>query len=488
MNEQGTGDAPAGPWVRLAALAAVIALAVALTAALVESGEPGGPAVDLSGAPLDEDPFAYEDARGGEFEARAAAGVAHVLYANSPGGATETARMVSRYRDEIERAAAGSQVDPDVLEAMVFLESAGRSQVIAGDDPEAAAGLAQIVASTATSLLGMQVDLEESRRLTKQINRAYEFGQAERAERLTAERARIDERFDPEAALAGAVRYLEEARARFGSDDLAVVSYHMGIGNLEDVISTYVSEEPGADPGDLPYAEIYFASSPLDHPATWELLSSFGDESSEYLWKVRAAEGIMRLYRNDPQALRALEALHAAKATGEEAFHPLGQTESFADPGELADAWNSGAIVPVPESPELGYAIDDGIGRLAADLGADPALYRGLRPEAVAGLIYLAGLTREVNGGGQLRLTSAVRDGSYQELLTQHNPQATDSYSLHTTGWSFDIARDYESDAQGEAFQFALDRLQALAVIDYAYEPGAIHITVSNEIGPLLRG
>ena len=374
-----------------------------------------------------------------------------------------------------------------MLEAMVFLESAGRSQVIAGDDPEAAAGLAQIVASTATSLLGMQVDLEASRRLTKQINRAYEFGQAERAERLTAERARIDERFDPEAALAGAVRYLDEARGRFGSDDLAVVSYHMGIGNLEDVISTYVSEEPGADPADLPYAEIYFDSSPLDHPATWELLSSFGDESSEYLWKVRAAEGIMRLYRNDPEALRELEALHAAKATGEEAFHPPDETESFADPGELADAWNSGAIVPVPESPELGYAIDDGIGRLAGELGADPALYRGLRPEAVAALIYLAGLTSEVNGGGALSLTSAVRDGSYQDLLTQRNPQATDDYSLHTTGWSFDIARDYESDAQAEAFQFALDRLQALALIDYAVEPGAIHVTVSNEIGPLLR-
>ena len=448
MTEQGTGDASAGPWARLAALGAVIALAVALTAALVESGDSSGPAVDLSGASLDEDPFAYEDARRGEFEARAAAGVAHVLYANSPGGATETARMVSRHRDEIERATSGSQVDPDVLEAMVFLESAGRSQVIAGDDPEGAAGLAQIVASTATGLLGMRVDLEESRRLTKQINRAYEFGRAERAERLTAERARIDERFDPEAALAGAVRYLEEARARFGSDDLAVVSYHMGIGNLENVISTYVSEEPGADPGDLPYAEIHFASSPLDHPATWELLSSFGDESSEYLWKVRAAEGIMRLYGNDPEALRELEALHAAKATGEEAFHPPDETESF----------------------------------------ADPALYRGLRPEAIAALIYLAGLTSEVNGGGQLRLTSAVRDGSYQSLLTERNPQATDDYSLHTTGWSFDIARDYESDAQAQAFQFALDRLQALALIDYAVEPGAIHVTVSSEIGPLLRG
>jgi len=488
MTEQGTSGADAGPWARFAALAAVIALAAALVAALVAADDPGQPAVDLSGGALEDDPFAYEDARRGEFEARAAAGVAHVLYANSPGGVTETARMVTRYRDEIERATAGSQVDPDVLEAIVFLESAGRSQVIAGGDPEGAAGLTQIVASTATSLLGMRVDLEQSTRLTRQINRAYEFGQAERAERLTAERARIDERFDPEAALAGAVRYLTEARGRFGSDELAVVSYHMGIGNLENVISTYVSEEPDADPVAIPYAELYFNSSPLDHPATWDLLSSFGDESSEYLWKVRAAEGILRLYRNDPEALGELEALHAAKATGEEAFHPLDETDSFADSGELADAWNSGEIVPIPESPELGYAIDEGMGRLAGDLGADPALYRGLRPEAVAALIYLAGLTSEVNGGGALRLTSAVRDGSYQDLLSARNPQATDDYSLHTTGWSFDIARDYESDAQAEAFQFALDRLQALALIDYAVEPGAIHVTVSNEIGPLLRG
>ena len=487
MSEPGTNGGGAGPWARIAALAAVIVLGVALIAALAGSGDSRGPVVDLSGASLEDDPFAYEDARRGEFEARAAAGVAHVLYANSPGGATETAGIVSAYRDEIERATRGTAVDPDVLEAIVFLESAGRSQVIAGDDPEAAAGLVQIVASTATDLLGMRVDLEESRRLTRGINRAYEFSRTERAKRLTAARARIDERFDPEAALAGAVRYLMEARARFASDELAVVSYHMGIGNLEDVISAYVSEEPGADPAGLPYAEIYFNSSPLSHPDTWGLLSGFGDESSEYLWKVRAAEGIMRLYRGDPEALRRLEELHAAKATGEEAFHPLDETESFADPGELADAWNSGGIVPLPESPELGYAIDDGLGRLAPQLGADPALYRGLRPEALAGLVYLAGVTASVNGGGELRVTSAVRDGSYQELLAERNPEATDDYSLHTTGWSFDVARDYESDAQAKAFQFALDRLQVLALLDYAYEPGAIHVTVSDEVGPLLR-
>lgn len=488
MTPQGANDAGAGPLARLGALGAALALTAALVAGLAASDDPAAPAVSLEGAPLEGDPFAYEPDRRGEFETRAAAGVAHVLYANSPGGASQTARLVARQRDRIERATQSTGVDPDVLEAMVYLESAGRSQVIAGDDPEAAAGLAQIVASTATDLLGMEVDLEASRALTEQINRAYEFGQTERAERLTAERARIDERFDPEAALAGAVRYLEIARERFGSDELAVVSYHMGIGNLEQVISNYLSEEPdpGGDP--VPYAELYFNSSPLDHPETWDLLASFGDESSEYLWKVRAAEGILRLYRSDRAQLRKLEDLHGGGPTGEQAFHPPDSTQAFENVDELEDAYTDGIIVPTPESPELGIDVDDGIARLAPDADADAVLYHGLRPEALVTLIYLAGRTREVNGGGTLRVTATARDRAYEQQLAERDPLAGDHSPLHATGWSFDIARDYESDQQAQAFQFALDRLQALALIDYAVERDVIHVTGSSEVGPLLGG
>jgi soluble lytic murein transglycosylase-like protein len=477
---------PAGPWARLAALGAAVAMVVALLAGLAASGDSGAPPVSLSGAPLEGDPFEYEPDRRGEFEARAAAGLAHVLYANSPGGVDGTARLVARYREEIERAAAPAGIDPDVLEAIVFLESAGRSQVIAGGDPEGAAGLVQIVASTGSDLLGMKVDLERSRELTRKINRAYELGKLEHARRLTAERARVDERFDPEASLDGAVRYLEIARNRFGADDLALVSYHMGIGNLEQVISTYVSEEPEAS-DELSYAELYFNSSPIDHPETWDLLASFGDESSEYYWKVRAAEGIMRLYRDEPAELGALARLHHGRATGEEVFHPPQSTEAFADPEELEDAWRASRIVPIPETPELGYVVDPGVAGLAGELGADPALYRGLRPEAVATLVYLAGRVREINGGSNLVVASAVRDGAYQELADDDH-EAADGYSLHTTGWSFDIARDYESDAQAGAFQFVLDRLQALALIDYSVEPDVIHVTASNEVDPLLSG
>ncbi len=94
---------------------------------------------------------------------------------------------------------------------------------------------------------------------------------------------------------------------------------------------------------------------------------------------------------------------------------------------------------------------------------------------------------REINDGeGALRVSSAVRDQAYQDQLVGVNSEATPNYSLHTTGYAFDIPREYSSDSQAQAFQFVLDRLRALNVIDYAVEPSAIHVVVSDEAAALL--
>jgi hypothetical protein len=469
----------------LAAAAIVALIGLASATGLGDGGSLGLFADDV---PEDQEPFPYEASRRAEFEARAAAASSHVVFANSPGGALATAQRVARFRGQIEAATAGSEVDPDLLEAMVFLESAGRPEVIAGKDPELAAGLTQIVASTGISLLGMRVDLERSRELTVQARRAFRQGKTGKVNRFLRQRAQVDERFDPDKALEGAVRYLEIARERFGADDLAVESYHMGIGNLQDVIRTYT--DSGGPVGGLvaehglTYAQLFFDASPSNHPETWDLLSGFGDESSEYYWKVLASRQIMRLYREDRGELDRLERLNAAKATAEEVFHPRGETEVFADPDELAAAWRDGEIVPIPDGEDLGLVVGDRLGELAAELDVDPALYRGLRPQALQVLTLMTRWVRELNGdSGTLTVTSAVRDGAYQRALGKQNPEATDAYSLHTTGWSFDIWRHYESDAQAASFQFVLDRLQALSVIDYAVEPDAIHVTVSGETG-----
>ena len=83
-------------------------------------------------------------------------------------------------------------------------------------------------------------------------------------------------------------------------------------------------------------------------------------------------------------------------------------------------------------------------------------------------------------------MTSTVRDEEYQQLLRDGNPEATHGYSLHTTGYAFDVRRRYENGRHAQAFQFLLDDLTARNLIAWIREPGAIHITVSSKADRLV--
>jgi Family of unknown function (DUF5715) len=523
-----------GGVVLLVGIAAALAYAVLGLTGLLDRDERSSDQIFAGAVAGDsaQDPFAWTSDRRGDFEAAAADGFSHVLYELSPGGALASARRTARFRKQIERAADEHGVSADLMEAMVLLESAGRPQVIAGGiDPANASGLAQIVASTGIDLLGMRIDLARSQQLTDRILSSSALAErlrrraarelerrgkkrARKTRRLIArakaaerdartagrERVRADARFYPPDALDGMARYLEIADRRFGREDLAVTSYHMGIGNLGDVVGAYVSPEEAELPlpdlielRDLSYAQLYFDSSPLEHEAAWAILSRLSDDSSTYYWRVLAALEIMRLFRQDREELKRLAALHGKKATAEEVFHPEGDTRTFDDPGELADGLDSGELVRLPAGGKYGFAVGRQLGELAGRLGADRSLYRALRPEALATLIYMSGRVQAITGTQgkkgrkhRLTVTSAVRDRAYQAALVGRNPEATPAYSLHTTGYSFDILRDYANDRQAGAFQFALDRLKALGLIDYAVEPEAIHVTVSNRADRLL--
>src|SRR4051794_38436465 len=117
------------------------------------------------------DPYAWEPSRAADLEQRAAAGNSHVLYALSPGGVVTSAERTARWRPLIERAAAAARLDPDMLEALVFLESAGREDARAPGGLDAAAGLTQILAETGNALLGMHVDVAASSRHTRRLER-----------------------------------------------------------------------------------------------------------------------------------------------------------------------------------------------------------------------------------------------------------------------------------------------------------------------------
>ncbi len=472
---------------RVAMLAGALVL-VALLAGLALRGDAPAPGVPVVPTPPGEqgggqpipDPFAYDPGDEDVLVRRAAAGTAHVLYARSPGGAAATAERVTRWRPQVEAAAKQAGVAPDLLEALVFLESAGREDAMAGDTA-GAVGLTQILAETGQNLLGMHVDVRRSARLTRRIDRALRHLDLAKAQSLRRERRTVDDRYDPGKALEGTARYLTIALRELGREDLAFVSYHMGIGNLQGVLKAYGEERPS-------YARVYFDSTPEHHGDVQRRLASFGDDSSTYLWKLYAARDIMRMSREDPAELARLQSLQTAKNSAEEVLHPLDGTPRFDTPDALKAAWDDGDIRAFPNQPELtGLARDGRMGELAQRVGAEPALYRGLRPEALAMALYIGAQTREFAGGdGPLVVTSTVRDEAYQQQLMRRNREATHNYSLHTTGWSFDVARIYESKRQALAFQFVLDRLQVLDAIAWVREPGAIHITVSSDAKSLL--
>src|SRR5262249_7753178 len=151
---------------------------------------------------------------------------------------------VEAFRPLVEHAVHGSGLDPELIEAIVFLESGGRPDAIAGgQDVANASGLTPIVAQTGTGLPRMSDDLARSQKRTDATARARPRGDATAAARLEAQRRAADPRFDPARALAGTVRYLTFARDRLGREDLAVVSYHMGVGNLEAAIRAYTGDQ-----------------------------------------------------------------------------------------------------------------------------------------------------------------------------------------------------------------------------------------------------
>ena len=379
---------------------------------------------------LKDDPWAYTADREGEFESRAAAGHSHVIYVKSPGGIVATAARVARWRPQIEAASDDAGVDPDLIEGMVLLESAGRPDARASDDLEGAVGLTQILAQTATGLLGMQVDVKRSERLTRKLERAR--GPREAA-RLRAARARVDERFDPEKSLAGTGRYLKTAMDEFGREDLAVVSYHMGIGNLQQVLGAYGDSEAS-------YPQLYFDASPDRHPRAYRLLAGLGDDSKTYFWRVLASREVMRLYRRDRVKLRRLAELQSASDSGELVLHPPDRTKSFESQEDIDSATADGELRPVAGG--------------------------ALRPEAYALLVFIRDGVRNVSGvKAPLTVTRTARpDGG-----------------IHATGYAFDISRTYANGRQAEAFQFMLDRLQALNLIAWTRDARTIHITASSE-------
>ena len=309
-----------------------------------------------------------------------------------------------------------------MLEAIVFVESAGRPDVIAGNDPADAAGLTQILAQTGQSLLGMHIDLAASRKLTAEINRRLGQRPARARRPGWSAAGRADRRPLQPAAGARRDRALPAARPA-----------PVRAPGPRDRVLPHGDRQPAARAGlydggtPVPYAQLYFDTAPIATRAAFNMLAGFGDDSSLYYWRILGAAQIMRLYRQRPLGAGAARfAAGEPRARRPRCCTRPTRTSAFADPDALYDAYaeHAAGAAALQRLAAWGSAY-------AAGIGADgQAARRSPRPcTAGCGRRRSTSWSSSRRGCGRCRaaaqpliVSSAVTDARYQQQLGGGGP------------------------------------------------------------------
>ena len=348
-------------------------------------------------------------------------------------------------RSRPRRAAPG--VDPDLLEALVFLESAGREDAIAGDT-EGAVGLTPDPRrDRAEPARDAGRRRRAARRLTRRIGRAVENGRDREGRGAAARAARGRRALRPGVkALAGTARYLTIAQERARPRGPRVRLLPHGDRQPPGRARAYGEERPS-------YARVYFDSTPDRHAD-----------------RAAPADGVRRRLVELP-----VEALRGARDHAPVPRRPgrAGAARRRCRPQELgrggAAPARRDAAVRHPDGSSRRRGTTDrsarsrtirrspawrATGAWASSRSGSarrPRLYRGLRPEALAMALYIGAQVREYAGGDGAadRHLDRARRGLPAPARAAGNREATRNYSLHTTGWAFDVARDYASRAPG---------------------------------------
>ena len=317
----------------------------------------------------------------------------------------------------------------------------------------------------------MHIDLAAQPQADRSDRRASGNDRSALAARLERRRAAIDDRFNPPKALVATVRYLQIAQRRFGRPDLAIESYHMGIGNLQHVLDALRRRASRCRT-----RSCTSTPPPTTTRAAYNLLAGFGDDSSLYYWRILGAAQIMRLYRSDRAALTPTRLAAGGLGSSGEVLHPPDRTPAFSDPDALYGAYAEHELVRCRPTPRaLGLAYDAGIGAEARRLKvAGDAV-----PGAASGCARSAG--RACGAGADVVGRRAAADRLQRGHRARYQQTLGGADRTATTGYSFTIARRYVNRSQAAAFQAMLDRLQSLNLIAWERFTGVIEVTVASD-------
>ena len=328
----------------------------------------------------------------------------------------------------------------DWQEADLLLEAGGNADAVS---PSHAVGVAQWLAGTGKGV-GLTVKLPDSNRLTGKIDLlkwkiawakyrlspAFDpkipgnpgFDQTKAAkelpllrtelESLRAKRRKIDQRYDPRAAVFAQTRYLLRISGRFPSADWLFQAYHGGEGGVKRTLkdflgpqwpgSTAPAIQSGNNGGPLSFEDLYFATTPKARPEAFSYLYGRSDDHRHYWWKLRSAQETLAAYRKDKAAFKAAwEALLPGRSNAA-LWYPDAANHAFADFSAIAQSQKNGALVPVASGNGLTVRPPEIEPSHAAELQA-------LRPESRGALLFLNSVYWQSGGTAPLEIADLTR-------------------------------------------------------------------------------
>ena len=328
----------------------------------------------------------------------------------------------------------------DWQEADLLLEAGGGADAVS---PSHAVGVAQWLAGTAKGV-GLTVNLADSNRLTGKVdllkwkvawaayrlrpdfnpeipgNPGYDRAKAEKQlpvlraelESLRMKRRKVDERYDPRAAVFAQTRYLLRIASRFPSADWLFQAYHGGEGGVKRTLKDFLgSQWPGStasaiqfgrNGGPLGFEDLYFEATPKACPEAFSYLYGRSDDHRHYWWKLRSAQETLAAYRKDKTAFGAAwEALLPGRSKAA-LWYPDAASHAFTDFPAIAQAQKSGALVPITSGAGLTVRPPELEPAHAAEL-------QTLRPESRGALLLLNSLYRRAGGTTALEIADLTR-------------------------------------------------------------------------------
>lgn len=364
------------------------------------------------------------------------------------------------------RAADASGWPVSLISAVAYLESWGDAQATSPAGPR---GIMQFSEATARAA-GLRVvrvtrfqvttshELVKRRSIHKTSKSVYRTVRHKMPYTVTVR----DDRLNPARAAPAAARYLARMETKFGGRDWAIFAYHCGEGCVSDLLPLTEAAVHHKQPT---VAEMFFAANPAQHAELYEALQREmqRDYSPTYWFRVKRAEQLLAVYKEDPAAFRELveeyqNPIHPQRRAVDRLMVWLKSHDIFyRSSDDLRQASGKGLARVLDDPQFFGFSLPE----IAA--GPDRELYLQNSPAAIGTLLYISYETRrlfeELKPRGERFMPLQVAElVSTTERPAEAGTLLVDpEFPEHSTGQVFDIDRSNLPRGERECLNFTLD-------------------------------